>query len=72
MADDGRTQDQDRGGLRRLGGAEEFGKDAPGPAGGEAGGDDEIVVGGLAAVKADGGDFGFERGFVCQIGLDAN
>ena len=58
--------------LRRAGGLEEFGKDAPGLVGGETGGDDEIVVGGLAAVKADGGDFGFERSFVGQIRLDAN
>ena len=57
--------------LRRLGGAEEFGKDAAGLVGGEAGGDDKIVVGRLASAKTDGGDFGFERGFVGQIGLDA-
>jgi len=58
--------------LRRVGGAEEFGKDAPGLVGGESGGDDKIVVGGLAAVKTDGGDFGFERRLVSQIGLDAD
>ena len=57
--------------LCGAGGADEFGKDAAGLVGGERGGDDEIVMGGLAAVETDGGDFVFERGFVRQVRMDA-
>ena len=75
----GVSQDRGRGEIRKrdngycphLCGADEFGKDAPGLVGGERGGDDEIVMGGLAAVEADGGDFVFEGGFVRQVRMDA-